>query len=195
MWTVWPSRRAILVLALMSAVAVMVVPAGRGRSVHPSAATCASGAVAVRIGGKSVCLHTGAACKRVNNSIYRKHGFTCISGRLRKISTTNPPPPPPPYSPPTGPVGTANTTVTVEMDDNPIPLFVLSQATIPSGNVTFTITNKCLGPCSFDLQGIKAGTMMFNVGQTETWTVALAPGTYRYHCDYFPGMKGEFTVT
>ena len=42
------------------------------------------------------------------------------------------------------------------MFDDPIPLFVLSQTTIPSGNVTFAIVNKCLYGCSFDLQGIKA---------------------------------------
>ena len=100
-----------------------------------------------------------------------------------------------PYAPPTGPVGTANTTVAVGMFDGAIPHFVLSQTTIPSGNVTFAITNKCLGGCSFDLQGIKAGTVMYSVEQSETWTVGLAPGIYRYHCDVFPGMKGEFTVT
>jgi plastocyanin len=32
-------------------------------------------------------------------------------------------------------------------------------------------------------------------GQSETWTVTLAPGTYRYHCDVDPDMKGSFTVT
>jgi plastocyanin len=31
--------------------------------------------------------------------------------------------------------------------------------------------------------------------QTETWTVALAPGTYRFNCDVFPPMKGALTVT
>jgi plastocyanin len=81
------------------------------------------------------------------------------------------------------------------MLDNPRPQFVLSQTTIPSGMVTFVITSRCDGGCSFDLEGIKAGTVMYNVDQSETWTVALAPGIYRYHCDVFPGMKGSFTVT
>ena len=35
--------------------------------------------------------------------------------------------------------------------------FVLSQTTMPSGMVTFVIKNKCVGQCSFDLEGIKAG--------------------------------------
>ena len=89
----------------------------------------------------------------------------------------------------------ANTTVTVEMFDETDTKFVLSQSTIPSGNVTFVINNKCIGSCSFDLEGVHAGRTL-NPGESETWTVALAPGTYRYHCDVFPeGMKGTFTVT
>jgi plastocyanin len=108
-----------------------------------------------------------------------------------------PTPTPPPYAPPTGTVGTANTTVTVELRDAVFPgSIVLSQTTIPSGMVTFVITNNCSGGCSFDLQGVKAGAILTNMGQSETWTVALAPGIYRYHCDVAPdAMKGSFTVT
>ena len=103
-----------------------------------------------------------------------------------------------PYAPPTGPVGTANTTVYVEPWDasNGQGWFVLSQTTIPSGMVTFVITNKCNFSCSFDLLGVKAGAILKERDQTETWTVGLAPGIYRYHCDVDPGgMKGTLTVT
>ena len=68
--------------------------------------------------------------------------------------------------------------------------------------VTVVITNKCnfstaLGAgCSIDLVGVEAGAILKEIDQTETWTVALAPGIYRYHCDVDPGdMKGTFTVT
>jgi plastocyanin len=62
--------------------------------------------------------------------------------------------------------------------------------------VTFVITNNCTEACSFDLEGVKAGAILRQKGQSETWTVALAPGVYRYHCDVDPsGMKGSFTVT
>ena len=147
-----------------------------------------------------MCLRAGTACKATYNSIYKKHGFTCIAGHLRKTPTAKPPAPTPvpPYSPPTGTVGTANTTVTVGLFDasNGQGWIVLSQTTIPSGMVTFVITNNCLYRCSFDLEGVKAGEMLTKPGQSETWTVALAPGIYRYHCDADPtGMKGTFTVT
>jgi plastocyanin len=112
-------------------------------------------------------------------------------------TTTAPPPTTAPYAPPTGPVGTANTTVAVGLFDafNGTGYFVLSQTTIPSGMVTFVITNNCTFSCSFDLQGIKAGAIFNKTGQSETWTVALAPGIYRYHCDIDPSMQGSFTVT
>jgi uncharacterized cupredoxin-like copper-binding protein len=96
-------------------------------------------------------------------------------------------------SPPT--IGSANTTVAVDMFDSTLPgLFDLSPSTVPSGTVTFVITNKCNGQCSFDLEGIKAGAIL-DPGQSETWTVALAPGIYEIHCDVLPAMKGRLIVT
>ena len=75
------------------------------------------------------------------------------------------------------------------------PRFVLSQKTIPSGMVTFVITNHCVDHCSFDLEGIKAGALL-NPGQSETWTVALAPGSLPLPLRRAPDlMKGSFTVT
>jgi len=93
-------------------------------------------------------------------------------------------------------VGTATTTVLVGLFDTAgPPHFVLSQSTLPSGTVTFVITNSCQAGCSFDLEGVKAGAILTLPGQSETWTVTLAPGTYRYHCDVDPDMKGSLTVT
>ncbi len=94
-------------------------------------------------------------------------------------------------------VGTANTRVVVEIYDPPT-LFVLAPPRFPSGMVTFVITNHCVflpNVCSFNLEGIHAGAHL-NGGESETWTVALAPGVYHYHCDLAPGaMYGQFTVT
>ncbi len=183
----------LVVLAVLAALVAIAASTALGRNARPNApAACAKGAVAARIGGKAVCLHARMACKAAYNRIYKRHGFTCVAGHLRK--TPKPKPPEPPYTPPTGPVGTANTTVTVDMFDETKTIFVLSQTTMPSGMVTFVIRNKCVGSCSFDLEGVKAGRTL-NPGESETWTVALPPGSYRYHCDVFPPMKGSFTVT
>jgi len=126
------------------------------------------------------------------------HGMNGVFSVVAAVAPTPTPTTTPPYAPPTGPVGTANTTVAVGLFDasNGQGWFVFSQTSIPSGMVTFVITNNCLFRCSFDLVGVKTGTTITERGQSETWTVALAPGIYRYHCDVDPGgMKGTFTVT
>ena len=100
-----------------------------------------------------------------------------MKGTFVVFSAPIPPvtPPPTTTTPPT--VGTANTTVTVDMFDSSLPgFFKLSQQAVSSGMVTFVITNKCADQCSFDLEGIKAGAIL-NAGQSETWTVALPRGS------------------
>jgi uncharacterized cupredoxin-like copper-binding protein len=95
----------------------------------------------------------------------------------------------------TTPVGTAKTTVNVNMVEY---AFQLSQSTIPSGQVTFVIKNSGNEIHNFAILGNKAGAQLAP-GASETWTVSLAPGTYNYDCDVpfhaERGMTGQFTVT
>jgi uncharacterized cupredoxin-like copper-binding protein len=95
----------------------------------------------------------------------------------------------------TNPVGTAQTTVTVNMVEY---AFQLSQSTIPSGQITFVINNKGNEVHNFAILGNKAGAQIAP-GASETWTVSLPPGTYNYQCDVpfhaANGMVGQFTVT
>jgi uncharacterized cupredoxin-like copper-binding protein len=109
-------------------------------------------------------------------------------------------PPPPTTTAPTttttpSNVGTANTTVNVNMFEYG---FTLSQATIPSGHVTFVIKNSGAEVHNFDVNGVKSGALL-SPGASETWTVALAPGQYLYTCDVpfhvDKGMTGSFQVT
>jgi uncharacterized cupredoxin-like copper-binding protein len=97
--------------------------------------------------------------------------------------------------PPTGTVGTAQTTVKVDMYEY---RFDLSQSTVPSGQVTFVITNKGEEVHNFDLVGVKPGTLL-SPGQSETWTVALPPKNYSAICDVpfhvDRGMITSLTVT
>lgn len=94
-----------------------------------------------------------------------------------------------------GNVGSAQTTVTVNMVDYS---FQLSQSTIPSGKVTFVIKNSGNDVHNFDINGVKSGTLL-SPGQSETWTVSLAPGQYLYTCDVpfhvDRGMTGTFQIT
>jgi uncharacterized cupredoxin-like copper-binding protein len=96
---------------------------------------------------------------------------------------------------PTGTVGTASTTVHVSMFEYG---FTLDKSSVPSGQVTFVISNDGKEVHNFDVESIKAGAYL-NPGQSETWTIALAPRTYAYECDVAfhaqQGMIGNLTVT
>jgi len=95
----------------------------------------------------------------------------------------------------TGNVGNGNTTVTVNMVDYS---FQMSATTVPSGKVTFVIKNAGNDVHNFDLNNVKSGALL-SPGQTETWTVSLAPGQYLFTCDVpfhvDRGMSGVFQVT
>jgi uncharacterized cupredoxin-like copper-binding protein len=110
-------------------------------------------------------------------------------------TTTEPPQPPPPPPPPTTTVPGPATTIRVDMFEY---RFDLSQASVPSGTVTFVITNRGSEPHNFDIAGVRAGAIL-GPGQTETWTVGLPPKTYITVCDVpfhvDRGMTGNLTVT
>ncbi|MGZ4395013.1 MAG: cupredoxin domain-containing protein, partial [Gaiellaceae bacterium] len=76
--------------------------------------------------------------------------------------------------------------------------FDLSQTTVPSGQVTFVITNKGNEVHNFSINGIHKGTLLSPRG-TETYTVGLPPGGDTYQCDVpfhvERGMTGFLTVT
>jgi len=88
-----------------------------------------------------------------------------------------------------------STTVTVDMFEY---RFQLSQSTIPSGTVTFVVTNRGQEPHNFDIGNVKAGAIL-GPGQSETWTVGLPPNTYSLVCDVpfhiDRGMVGQLPVT
>ncbi len=95
----------------------------------------------------------------------------------------------------TVPVGNGQTTVTVNMFEY---RFDLSQTTIPSGQVTFVITNKGSEVHNFSVAGGKSGKLLAP-GASETYTVALPPNNYTGVCDVpfhvERGMAVAFTVT
>jgi uncharacterized cupredoxin-like copper-binding protein len=75
--------------------------------------------------------------------------------------------------------------------------FKLSPATIPSGAVTFVMTNTGTVTHNFDITGVKAGPFL-DPGKSASMTVTLHAGQrYSYLCDVpghaALGMQGSFT--
>ena len=91
--------RSLLALAVVAVAVAAVLGAtasAAGTSMHRSLASCRRGSVPARIGGKRVCLRAGQRCKKRYERQYRRHGFHCQAGRLRRRHKHPPPPPPPP---------------------------------------------------------------------------------------------------
>jgi hypothetical protein len=65
-------------------------------------ASCKRGFKPAIIAGKFKCLKSGQGCAKRYQKTYRKYGFSCVNGHLRKGAPPPPapPPPPPPPAPP-----------------------------------------------------------------------------------------------
>ncbi len=75
--------RALLILAVAAA---LVAAAGTEDRAAPAGPACTS----AKVGGKRVCLTTGAKCSAKYASVYKAHGFQCKKGRLAKIPKPKP---------------------------------------------------------------------------------------------------------
>jgi hypothetical protein len=71
--------RAVLVTALLA----LAAPAA-GASAATAASCPKSGKIAL-ISGKRTCLQAGKACAASKQSQYKKNGFSCSKGRLKKV--------------------------------------------------------------------------------------------------------------
>jgi nitrite reductase (NO-forming) len=95
----------------------------------------------------------------------------------------------------TGTVGNTASTIAVGMFEY---RFDLVPATVPSGPITFVITNRGAEVHNFSISGVKSGAFI-NPGGSETWTVGLPAGRYDFVCDVpfhiGAGMTGTLVVT
>jgi hypothetical protein len=128
---------------LVLAAAGVVLWAGTSAVAAPDAASaCPAGTKRAVIGGKVKCLRAGQACKLRYQAAYKRYGFRCVAGHLRK-NTPKPPvtppvePPPPPAPPPPPPPraqpghykGTTSQLTVIEFDVTADSSTVLNLAT------------------------------------------------------------------
>jgi hypothetical protein len=98
----------LLVTAALVVGAATTVAAATVNVAGPEARTaaCPAGSKRAVIGGKVKCLRAGQKCAARYRAAYKRYGFTCVKGHLRKRSVAPPPqptPPPPPAPPPPPP--------------------------------------------------------------------------------------------
>lgn len=88
-------RRVIVTVAapllLGAAVVTAAAPAATKNPAHatfvtPAAANRCTNGVSDRIRGRVVCIHVGGKCVAAHNARYRTRGYTCVNGRLRRMT-------------------------------------------------------------------------------------------------------------
>jgi len=82
--------------------ALTIGAAQAGSAPTGAASSCKQGFTPAVIAGKAKCLKSGRACAKRYQKAYRKYGFNCVNGHLRKRAVPPAPPAPPP-SPPAPP--------------------------------------------------------------------------------------------
>lgn len=92
-------------VVLAIAIGVLASTAAARSRPEGGLASCPAGSKPAVIAGKFKCLRVGQRCKTKYQAAYKKYGFTCVAGRLRRYrpAPPNPPAPPEPPAPPPPP--------------------------------------------------------------------------------------------
>jgi hypothetical protein len=157
---------------------------------HAQAAKCPTGSKRAVIGGKVKCLRAGQKCVARYRAAYRKHGFTCVNGRLLKRSSApspqpTPPPPAPPPAPPAQPGHYKGTTSQLEI----IEFDVTADGSRVVSLLTGQINEGCNPPAH-----------LFGGNLHDGAAPIAADGTFKIDFDYTSSVggdpsKGHFTLT
>jgi hypothetical protein len=173
-----------LLVGVAAGVAAATVNASGPRA---QAAGCPAGSKRAMVGGKVRCLRAGQKCVARYRAAYKKHGFTCVNGRLRKRSSAPAPAPtsPQPPAPPAQPghyKGTTSQNEIIEFDVN-------ADGSRVVGLLTGQINEGCNPPAHLFGGNLHDGTAPI-----------AADGTFKLDFDYASSVggdpsKGHFTLT
>jgi hypothetical protein len=194
--------RALVLLTAVALVGSVVTAAGGnvnspgGAGPRRGLAACQPGSKRAVVGGKVKCLRVGQACAARYQAAYKKHGFTCVKGHLRKRSTPTRPAPaaPPTTTPPTPPTPPPPPAQTGHYKGTTSQLEVFEFDVTASGNrvenfATGQINEGCNPPAHLSGGNFSGGSGPIS-----------ADGTFKFDFDYASTVsgapsKGHLTLT
>jgi hypothetical protein len=142
-----------------------------------SSAACRVGTKRAIIGGKVKCLRAGQPCTARYQTAYKRYGFTCVKGHLRKRAAPPTPQPPPPAQP--GHYhGTTSQLEVIDFD-------VTSTGTTLTNISTGQINEGCTPPGSLSGGNYRSGSALIPIA---------AGGMFKIDFDY-TGTVGGFPST
>jgi hypothetical protein len=137
-----------------------------------SSAACRVGTKRAIIGGKVKCLRAGQSCTARYQTAYKRYGFTCVKGHLRKRAA------PPPAPPPAQPGHYHGTTSQLEVID----FDVTSTGTTVTNISTGQINEGCTPGASLSGGNLRFGSAVFAIA---------ADGTFKIDTDYTSTVGGS----
>jgi hypothetical protein len=160
-----------LLLALI--LGALVCAVSTATAADSSADACRAGTKRAVIGGKVKCLRAGQACRDRYQASYKKYGFMCVKGLLRK--RTAPPPAPPPPAQPGHYHGTTSQLEVIDFD-------VTSSGTTVTNISTGQINEGCTPHASLSGGNVNFGSALFPIA---------ADGTFKIDGDYTGTVGGS----
>jgi hypothetical protein len=158
-----------------------------------SSSSCRQGTKRAVIGGKVKCLRVGQACNARYEAAYKRYGFTCLDGHLRKRTTPpapQPPAPPPPTpTPPPPPPGQPGHYKGQTSQLEIIEFDVTSSGTAVTNVVTGQINEGCNPPAHLFGGNFSSGPALipirtdgsFTIDFDYTGTVGDSPSTGHFN--------------
>jgi hypothetical protein len=166
------STRLLFVLIL----GALVCAAATATAADSSPDACRAGTKRAVIGGKVKCLRAGQVCRARYQASYKKYGFTCVKGLLRK--RTAPPTPKPPAPTPAQPGHYHGTTSQLEVID----FDVTSSGTTVTNISTGQINEGCTPAGSLGGGNVRSGGAVIPIA---------ADGTFKLDYDYTGTVGGS----
>jgi hypothetical protein len=171
----------VAVLSIVAASVLATTSTGAFRSPDAGSASCRAGFKPAVIGGNFKCLHAGRSCAARYQNAYRKYGFTCVSGHLRKTSVVRATPPAtsPPPLPPAPPPPLSAQPGHYEGSTSQLTTFAFD-VTASGGGVTNLITGQVNQGCTphFSLYGgvIDLGTYEISIATDGSFALSYSSG-------------------
>jgi hypothetical protein len=169
-----------LLLALIVGALVCAASTATAADSFPDA--CRAGTKRAVIGGKVKCLRAGQVCRARYQVSYKKVGFTCVKGHLRKrAAPPAPQPPAPPPAPPAQPGHYHGTTSQLEVIDFDVTSSGTTVTNISTGQINEGCTPAgSLGGGNFRSGGVAIPIAVdgtFKIDGDYTGTVGGSPST------------------
>jgi hypothetical protein len=173
-----------IVIAMLVGLALAGAASARPDAGAAPNASCKAGSKPAVIAGTFKCLKAGQRCVARNQKAYKRYGFTCVKGHLRKVARPKPPTPPAQLAQPGHYKGRTSQNEIFEFD-------VVAAGNAVTGIKTGQINEGCTPRTTLSGGSLNLGTFTSPVGADHGFNIDF---TYSGRVDS-DASTGRITIT